>query len=368
MHIAFLIHSLRGGGAERVTSHMASYWAQKRCKVTVLTISSTANNRYTLPENVELRALSIDGVSANPIAGLFNNIARIRTLRNSITDVNPDIVISMMAQANVMTGLACLNIPVKCIGSERNYPGIDYTGPFWGTLRKYTYRFLDTVITQTPTGNEWILKHTNARYVVNIPNPLLLPLPELEPIVKPRKLSNTKLLLGVGRLTDQKQFDHLIECFAQLAEKHAHWHLAIIGEGENRNKIEKLITDLELNHRIKLIGRAGNISDWYQAADAFALTSATEGFPNALIEAMAHGVPCISYDCLTGPSEIIDDGKSGLLIEANNKKELTSKMDALLESEDLRQNISENAVDIASTLNPELIMTQWEDEIEKLLR
>ena len=83
---------------------------------------------------------------------------------------------------------------------------------------------------------------------------------------------------------------------------------------------------------------------------------------------MAHGVPCISYDCLTGPSEIIDDGKSGLLIEANNKKELTSKMDALLESEDLRQNISENAVDIVSTLNPELIMTQWEDEIEKLLR
>ena len=365
-HIAILIHSLTGGGAERVTSHMAIYWADKGHKVTVLTIASTASNRYALPENVDLHALGIAAVSANPVAGLFNNISRVKILRKAIIDVNPDIVISMMAQANVMAGLACRQLPIKCIGSERNYPGNDYTGRLWGTLRKYTYRFLDTVITQTHTSEEWILKHTNARRVINIPNPLLLPLPLLEPIVTPNKPSDTKLLLGVGRLTDQKQFNHLIECFAALAEKHTQWHLTIVGEGENRDAYDKLISERNLNHRVKLIGRAGNISDWYQAADAFALTSATEGFPNALIEAMAHGVPCISYDCLTGPSEIIEHGINGLLVEANNKQALTFAIDSLLGSSELQRSFAKKAVNIIERLDPEIVMSQWETEIRRL--
>ena len=367
MNIAFLIHSLRGGGAERVTSHMAAYWSEQGHQVTVLTLASTENNRYALPANVNLQALGIDGVSHGLISGLFNNISRLKTLRKTISALQPDIVISMMATANVMAGIACKPLKTKCIGSERNYPGIDDTGRLWGTLRKYTYRFLDAVITQTPTSERWIIENTNAKHVVTISNPLLLPLPDLPPRIPPPRDTDRKLILGVGRLTAQKQFTHLIQSFAGIANDHSNWDLAIVGEGEDRQSLEDLITRHKLDHRIRLVGRAGNIADWYQAADIFALTSFTEGFPNALIEAMAHGTPSISYDCLTGPGEIISNGHNGLLVEADNMQAFSTTLDQLMRSTELQRSLAKNCVEIISTLNPDKIMKQWEIEIKKAI-
>ena len=162
MRITIIIHSLKGGGAERATSHMATFWAGKGHDITVLTIASTADNRYTLPENVCLKPLGIDGNSSTKVSGILNNIRRIRILRQEIKQLNPHVVIGMMAQVNVMAGLACWKLPVKCIGSERNYPGMDYTGRLWGILRKYTYRFIDTVVTQTLAGEEVSARCTTA--------------------------------------------------------------------------------------------------------------------------------------------------------------------------------------------------------------
>ena len=139
-----------------------------------------------------------------------------------------------------------------------------------------------------------------------------------------------------------------------------------MGEGEDKQYLERLISDHNLTERARLVGRAGNISDWYNAADVFALTSSTEGFPNALIEAMAHGVPCVSYDCLTGPGEIIDDTINGLLVETSNKQALTSALERLFSSTDYRQEISLNSKDIISRLDPSAVMAVWEREMDRL--
>jgi len=367
VQIAFFIYSLSGGGAERVTVHMADFWSKKGHEVTIFTMASTENNRYQLPKPIELISLKIDGKSKGLLTAVWNNIRRIRVLREEVRKRNPDIIISMMPHANVMTGLACIGLDTACIGSERNFPGIDYTGTLWGLLRRFCYRFIDTVVTQTEVGKEWILENTNALRVVAIPNPIVLPLPINEPVIAPPSQTNRKYIIGVGRLTKQKQFHHLIQVFANISGDFENWDLIIIGEGEDKTKLHHLSTQLSVQDRVKLPGRVGNIADWYLAAQLFVMTSETEGFPNALIEAMAHGVAVVSYDCPTGPREIIKPEVNGLLVEANDKIELEKQIRRLIKHDQKRKDLTKASKQISDTLNIDNIMSRWDKVITDIL-
>lgn len=367
MHILLIIHSLSGGGAERVTSQMAEYWSQRNIQVSLVTIASTKHNRYELPAGVNCRALGIEKKSSNLVSGAFNSVSRIFTVRRTIKDIGPDVVIAMMSDLSVLAGLACIKLPTRCIGSERVYPGNYPISRVWGFMRKYAYRLLDAVVVQSKMTEQWMYENTQVKRVCVIANALHLPLPRLEPVLEPEKAANEKWILGAGRLTDQKQFDHLIRSFAALANQFPQWKLMIIGEGENRSQLERLIIKCGLEKRVFLIGRVGNIVDWYNSADVFALTSGYEGFPNALIEAMAHGVPCVSYNCLTGPGEIIEDGVNGLLVDLDDENALILALHRVLSSELLRQQLSEVSVSIVDELRPDVIMAKWEQEIHYLL-
>lgn len=365
MHIAFFIYSLSGGGAERVTTHMAEYWAKKNHKITVITMSSAEGNRYKLSNCIDLKILNIDGESKGLLPSVTNNIKRIKVIRQTIIEVKPAVIISMMAPANVLAGLACVGLSTCCIGSERNYPGFDYSSRMWNFLRKYTYRNLNAVVTQTEVGKQWITQNTNAKCVHSIPNPIILPLPSFEPIVSPSKIKGKHLIIGTGRLTKQKQFHHLIEAFAGVAKDFDNWDLTIIGEGEKHIELEETAKDFGVSSRVHLPGRVGNVSDWYDSADLFVMTSQTEGFPNALIEAMAHGVAVISYDCLTGPAEIIDSGTNGLLVEKDDIKELETQIRHLIGNPSTRKRLAQGGKGIISKLDSGRIMEKWEIVLSK---
>ena len=364
MKMAVFIHSLGGGGAERVASNMAGYWSAKGEDVSVITVASAEGNRYQLSPGVDLIPLSVHGESSGIISGLLGNITRVRALRACIKKLDADVVISMMPHANVINGLACLGLRTKSIGSERNYPGIDYTSNLWIKLRRFCYRYLDAVVVQTEVGAQWIRRHTNAKFVVSIPNSVDVPLPDLPPVVSVP--DGQKMVIGVGRLTAQKQFHHLITAFSEICGNNPEWNLMIIGEGELKAELQQLIDGLELSNRVKLVGRVGNISDWYNAADIFAMTSQTEGFPNALVEAMAHGVPVLSYDCLTGPAEILD-GENGLLIELDNIGELRNKLEALILCPEKRADMGARALEIKNTLTTDKIMMSWSKLVKNVL-
>ena len=329
MKIVLFIHSLRAGGAERVTTHMANYWAEEGHDVTILTMAPAIDNQYSLSAKINQFSLNTEHSSSGLYDAILNNISRVKTLRNAIKKMNVDVVISMMTEANIIAALACINLPIKSIGSERIHPEEIQIGLFWNTLRRFCYYGLDVLVTQTKSTELWIKSHTFTRKTVTIPNPVVLPLPIREPIVIPKINEGNFLILGAGRLTAQKQFTHLIKAFATISDDHPNWSVAIIGEGEDHQKLSKLIKRLKLDQRITLVGRVGNVHDWYKIADIFALTSLTEGFPNVLIEAMLHNTAVVSYDCPTGPSDIIKQEENGFLVERNNIQLLASALDHL---------------------------------------
>lgn len=351
---------MSGGGAERVTSHMASYWASKGHSITLITYTSADNNRYELPDNVRTCSLDIDYPSSGVLSAIANNFKRITTVRSKLKELQPHVVISMMATANILTALACIGLGIKTIGCERNYPGDDDTPSGWKLLRKRAYRLLNHVVAQTDQGKSWLEENTNAQHCVSIPNPIILPLPSFQPHLSPSHYAGQNIVLGVGRLTDQKQFSHLIHAFSKIAIDHPQWKLIILGDGEQRQQLQALVESLSCSEQIELPGRAGNIADWLKIAEIFVLSSRTEGFPNALIEAMAHNTAVISYDCKTGPNEIIEHGVNGLLVSPNDEAKLTSDLNTLIKNEPQRVAFSREAEKIKNKLDINTIMKSWD--------
>ena len=142
-----------------------------------------------------------------------------------------------------------------------------------------------------------------------------------------------------------KQFDLLIKAFLKLKEKHLDWDLVILGNGEERDNLNHMTRNFGITDRVHFPGSVGNISEWYERADLFVLSSIVEGFPNVLLEALTYGLPCISFDCNTGPRDIIQDGFNGILVDPNEKElGLSNAIDKIIVNQELRLNLSKNSI------------------------
>jgi glycosyltransferase involved in cell wall biosynthesis len=276
--------------------------------------------------------------------------------------VKPDIAIGMMTTAAIVVAIAGLGLRgVVRIGAERSYPPSLPLNRLWRYLRKAVFGLLDEVVVQTADGAEWIRKNTWASKVTVIPNGIPWPMPVFEPRLEPpAKEAQQRHLIAVGRLRPEKQFDQLINVFARLAERFSNWNLMIVGDGPLGPQLSQQVHMLGLQDRILIPGRVGNVSDWYQSADLAALTSEFEGFPNVLLEAMACGLPAVSYDCLTGPSDIISQGKNGLLVPVGDQAALEEALGYLMADDQARLTLSKNAVAVKERFSEPKVFSQWE--------
>ncbi len=368
MKLLFFISSLRVGGAERVTSSLANYWSTKGWEVTIVTLSMQSDDCYQLNPDIHRLTLSLESDSRTLLSGLFHNFRRIMALRRVLIQINPDVALSMMEKANILLALVSLSLSsVRFIGSERTYPPQHSIGTLWESLRSFSYRYLYAVTAQTNKGAEWLKLNTSARRVIAIPNPVNWPLRNQAPIKKVESIcdESRKILLAVGRLSAEKQFDTVIDCFQALSEKHTDWDLVILGDGSLRGVLEKKVNDAEMQNRIFLPGRVGNISDWYARANMYVMCSRFEGFPNTLLEAMAHGLAVVSFDCDTGPRDIIRDGLDGSLVPPDDVVALTEAMEQLMSNDALRQQFAEQAMDVRDRFAIERIAKKWEGLFEK---
>lgn len=370
MNLLFFIHSLHSGGAERVTANLANHWAGKGWKITVVTLTSSAADFYSLHPAVRRVALDLASESGHTLAAVRNNLRRIVALRRVLSEIRPDVALSMMSTANVLLALAAVGLEgVAAIGSEHIHPPQIPLGLSWETLRAHLYRRLSAVVALTGESATWLRRHTRARNVPVIPNPAPWPLQEQSPhLPVPARTERQRILLAVGRLNEQKGFDLLIRVFQRLAGQFPHWRLMVLGDGPNRTALEAQIASAGLAERVFLPGRAGNVGQWYAAADLYAMSSRFEGFPNTLVEAMAHGLPAVSFDCDTGPRDIIRHETDGLLVPAGDGLALEAALRRLMDDEALRRQFGARAIEVRGRLALEKIASRWETLFEELRR
>lgn len=362
-NILLLVSSMNSGGAERVAASLVNAWAARGDVVTlVVTFSGRGGCFYPLSDTVKLIYLA--DLAGRTGRGAWDYCVRYWALRQFIRRLQPDIVVSLLTQVNVAAILASLGLARRVIVCERSYPPMLPIGLFWSFLRRITYPRAARVVMLSREGLHWLKSHIpNARGTC-IPNPVPYPFPFGEPALAPERFvqPQRKLLLAVGRLDEGKQFDHLLESFASLALRFANWNLVILGEGPERAKLEQQVAALGLGEQVMLPGLVGNMGEWYRRADLYVMSSRYEGFPNTLAEAMAHGCAAVSYDCDTGPRDIIRHEQDGLLVTpVGDVAALTKALDRLMRDDTERNRMATRAIEVRERYSMEKVLALWDE-------
>ncbi len=371
MKILALIPTLSAGGAERVLSNLANDWcARPDWHVCIVTLAGESRPFYPLDSRIGVHPLNLHGAAGNAWGSLLANWRRLRAVRQEIFRVQPDVAIGFMSQANVLIALACLGTGTPTLGSEHSYPPKIPLGRAWEFLRRHTYRWLGGVAALTEESRQWLLKNTHTRRCWVIPNAVPYPIPAQEPLLPPFHAPHArkKRILSAGRLTDQKGFDLLIKAFSRLGPLQMQWELVIVGDGHLKDSLIRLCTELGVEESVSFPGAVGNIGDWYASADLFVLSSLYEGFGNVLAEALAYGVPCISFDCPHGPRHIVRHGLDGLLVKAEDVGALSHAMEQLMTNDAMRNRMATNAIDARDRFSLERIHGRWNEVLAELTR
>lgn len=355
MKVLLVISSLHHGGAERVMSIMANYWAEKGVDVTLLTFFPEEADCYVLHPDVKRVVLHQAKPSKSMLEGAFNNIQRIRRLREAIIHSQPESIISFLVSTNVLVLLASLGLKIPIIISERNDPRKNPTGRVRNFLRKILYPYAKMIVLQTESVAQWVIHSIPKTNTVVIPNPVRLPHNK----AWSDKPKNVKLIVVGGRLEHVKGFDLMIQAFSECVKKYSEWQLLIMGEGCLRGELEAQVHQHGLEQKIIFLGWVKNTDSILQASDMFVLSSRTEGFPNVLIEAMACGLPVVSFDCQSGPADIIEDGVNGMLVPDGHVDKLAIVMQQLMLDNKLASDLGREAKKITQTLSLDSVMGQW---------
>lgn len=360
-HVLMVTASLEGGGAERVMSNMASYWAARGWRVQLATFSSSRiADFYPLAAAVERVWLDADALAAAPASRWRSNLTRVLKLRRLVRTSKPDVVLSFIDVPNVLTILATRGLGRRLVVSERHDPGETeengrYEGAYvlgrpWRILRRRIYRWSDLVIAVNSGAAEWLGRECRAAVEV-IPNPLReLPLPSA---------AREDLVLGVGRLAMQKGFDLLLRAFDQVAGGFPRWRLVILGNGPEHARLQELRAGLASRDRIEIKGAVTDVESWMARAGLIVLPSRFEAYGNAILESLGMGAAVISTACGGTPS-FMTDGVNGRLVPVEDLGALVRAMAELMADPERRRRLGEQALKVRETNRQELIMRKWE--------
>jgi glycosyltransferase involved in cell wall biosynthesis len=285
------------------------------------------------------------------LATLKTVMARVSALRSVLRREHPRVVLSFIAENNVMALLAARGGHWRIVVSERVQPAVDETlGLTWRVLRYLTYRQANCVVAQTQSAASWLRAHARVAAEV-IPNALReLPASGVE---------RESLVLAIGRLTRQKGFDLLLEAFARIRGEFPAWRLVILGQGPERQVLAAQCAALGLGDIVDMPGVERNVEGWLARAGVVVQPSRFEGFPNVILEAMGMGAAVVSADCEAGPAELIEDGVNGRLVPVEDVSGLAAALRELLASREKRERLGTAALAVRETYRTERIMNAW---------
>jgi len=283
-------------------------------------------------------------------------ISFIKTLlfvRKSVLTYNIDIIVSFEEVWNRFVLLATLGIRRRKVISNRNNPYYD-NGLIDSVLAKILYPQADVLIAQTKIAKEVYEKRYNLKKCVVIGNPF-------KKLERSNEILKDNIILSVGRLMNSKNHDKLIKAFSKTNNRG--WKLIIVGgdfaNHNNMQRLTHLINEFNLQRQVILAGAQKDVNSYLQKSKIFAFTSSKEGFPNVIGEAMAAGLPVISYDCVAGPSEMIDHGFNGFLIPLYDDELYVKKLQYLMDNSEERKVMGENSFEKIGQFDSEVICEKF---------
>jgi GalNAc-alpha-(1->4)-GalNAc-alpha-(1->3)-diNAcBac-PP-undecaprenol alpha-1,4-N-acetyl-D-galactosaminyltransferase len=365
MRIALAVFSLEAGGAERVLSLMANHWSLAGHEVVVVTLESSSKDFYALDPGVHRVAHGETSSRSNVVKGSLTYLRWIRWLRRSFRTVDPQVTVSFLDKMNLLVLLATMRLKFPVVVSERIDPEMQPLPAGLDLIRKPLYRRAGRVVVQTERAAAWARRFVSADRIRVISNPVTPPIRDAKGKA-PLRLDRP-CLVAAGRLDHQKGFDLLLQSFALTSPQHPDWSLVIFGKGPGRNDLEELRDALGLSERVEMPGVVRDLPAVLSEADLFVLSSRWEGFPNALLEAMAAGLAVVSFDCRSGPREIITDGEDGVLVPPEDVNALARAIDRLMSDASERRRLGEHARRVGERFALDKVMAMWDDVVDDVV-
>lgn len=326
----------RTGGTERVMTVIANQLVDRGYAVSILSLIKGEHSFFDLDSRIKLSSLNMEGKSSN-----FSNYEIIKKLRKFLKEHNVDYIVDVDVILSFYSVFASVGITTKVISWEHfhYHSNVGDLGQrIKRTLaRKLAIKFSKYIVTLTEKDRlQYIENNKYKDKIISIANPLTI-----NNVVKSNL--DKKIVLAVGRLCPQKGFDLLLKSWVPVSKVHPEWKLLIVGSGDDYGSLCSLTKELNLTDTIEFLPATKNVSRYFLDASIYVMSSRFEGLPLVLIEAKAHGLPIVSFDCNCGPSDIIRDGVDGILVERENTSQLAKGLVDLMGDKDKRGSLGDKA-------------------------
>lgn len=355
MKICFIIQSLGTGGAERTVSYLANYGVNNGYEVDVVIYDEQF---YDLDEKVKIYKLNSAKPTKNPFIRMRNILSRKKQFRKYCQENKPDVIFCMLMGPIIYT-LNLKNKP-KIIASERSNPKW-IKSKHKKIIRSILLNHVDGMVLQTNKAKNFYKKLKCDKVV--IPNAI----GNLEALTTSANVGKENKICAVGRLCAEKDYPTMLKAMCIVIQKYPNLQLEIYGTGVLENELLALIKELGLEQNVTLMGRHKDVIKKISTAHCFVMTSISEGMPNALMEAMAIGLPCISTDYGNGVEDLITNNVDGIVVSQGNEQQVADAIIKYIEDKDFALKCGQEAQKIKITNSLDNIAKQYFDFCESVL-
>lgn len=352
--IALIGYRLSGGGAEKVMSVLSFFFEKQGIEVhSIIVLDAVSYSHAGKLVNL--------GKMKNSSNGFFNKYSRFSFLKKYLKENDFDFIIDFRFRIKPIQELLIAKWLYKTntIFTVHSYL-ISHYMPNWSLLSRYMYGDCYKIVSVSNQSKELIAREHQLKNVITIYNPI--DIEEISSKSEEPVTLNFEYIIGIGQMeTNIKQFDKLIEAYAHSILPQKKIHLVLLGEGERKNTLLKLVKEKNIEDKVHFLGFKHNPFKYLKNAKFFVLSSLNEGLSNVLLESLACKTPVVSFDCLAGPSEIITNRENGLLVENQNVKKMSEAMNLFIKDQVLYQHCKQNALASVHAFSIENIGLQWLD-------
>lgn len=358
MKVKFLLNDITEvGGVSRVVTSLANGMVKYlNYDVEIISFRKQVNEKicFELDKRINIKYINYVDCNTSSLMYTYNEF---KAVKNVLLNEQCDVLFTLYTHHNVVAALIKNRLKYKVIACRHSQFFNDTSK--WIMMKKIFYRNLDKLIVLTERENNIYKKYCKNTSVISNPSPF-------ETSYQYDKDSNK--ILNIGRLDKGKTVNYTIEAFSKIHYKYPQWVLEIVGEGEEKENLKKIVRKLNLEEKVIFTDFTLNVIDKYREAAFTVLTSQTEAMPMVLIESKTCGVPSISFDIESGPREIIEDMKDGILVEKNNVDKLAEAMELLICNNKLRLEMSKKCYENSYKYNIKNIVNIWKNEIDDICK